>query len=118
MKAILTAAWTAVLFIASLPAAAHPVAAKPFEDVRHVTVDYSDLDLSKAHGQRTLNERVRGAVRQACAGSNFTLGEKMEQSRCIGSAQTQASGDVANAIARAENQRSLSNWDKIDPRNR
>jgi UrcA family protein len=69
MKAILTAAWAGVLFVTSLPAAAaQPPASKSFADVRHVKVDYSDLDLTKSRGLTTLQHRVSGAIARACDG--------------------------------------------------
>lgn len=104
MKAILTAAWAAVLFVTSLPAAA----AQPPADVRHVKVDYSDLDLTKSRGQTTLQHRVNGAISQACAGSSFTLRDKMDRSGCISAARTGASRDVADAIAKAKQSSSQS----------
>jgi UrcA family protein len=98
MKAFLTAAWAAVLFVTSLPASA----AQPEWDARSVKVDYSDLDLTGAHGASTLERRVASAVRQVCGGPTFELSEKMQQHACERAARTAASRDVENAITTAK----------------
>lgn len=100
MKAILSAAWAAVLFISALPASA----SIPDYDTRSVTVDYSDLDLSHAHGVSTLQHRVSGAVREVCGGPSFGLFEQSDQHRCIKIAASAAAGDVGKAIAAARQQ--------------
>jgi UrcA family protein len=100
MKAILSAAWAAVLFISALPAAA----SIPDYDTRSVTVDYSDLDLSHARGVSTLQDRVSGAVRTVCGGPASGLFEQSDQHRCIKIAASTAAGDVGKAIAAARQQ--------------
>ena len=97
MKAILTAAWAAIVFITSLPASA----AQPESTARSVSVDYSDLDLTRAQGVSTLEHRVNGAIRQVCDGPAFGLNEKLQQHACERSAQTTASSSVQNAITTA-----------------
>jgi UrcA family protein len=98
MKAILTAAWAAVLFVTSLPAAA----TQPDWDQRSVKVDYSDLDLTKAHGVSALQHRVTGAIRQVCDnGGGFSLQEKMQQRACAKQAGSKAAIGVDQAIAAA-----------------
>src|SRR6185369_16232217 len=89
MKAILCAAWAAVLFISSLPAAAEP------REVRHVSVDYSDLDLTKPNGAKVLQRRVHGAIRQACYGPDFTLRDKADQRACTKQATQEAANDMS-----------------------
>jgi UrcA family protein len=97
VKAILTAAWAAVLFVTSLPAAA----TQPDWDQRSVKVDYSDLDLTKAHGVSALQHRVTGAIRQVCDNGDFSLQEKMQQRACAKQAGSKAAIGVDQAIAAA-----------------
>ena len=95
MKALVTAAWAAVLFITSIPAPA----AQPEWDTRSVRVDYSDLDLAGQSGVSTLEHRVTGAMRQVCDGPAFELSEKMQQRACERRAGTAASKEFQNAVA-------------------
>lgn len=95
MKAILTAAWAAVLFLTSLPASAN----QPEWDTRRVQVNYSDLDLTGARGVSTLQHRVTGAIHQVCGGPAFESHDEMQQRACERAAGTAASRDVEDAIA-------------------
>jgi UrcA family protein len=101
MKAILTAAWAAVLFISAMPAAA----AAPGYEARSVKVDYSDLDLTRAQGVSTLQHRVSGAIHRVCDDADFTLRAKMQQHACAAMARNTANNDVEQAIASARKQR-------------
>lgn len=100
MKAILTAAWAAVLFVSSLPASA----ALPQYDTRSVKVDYSNLDLTKAQGVSTFQHRISGAVREVCGGPAFGFQEQMQQRACASSANGAARNDADKAIANARQQ--------------
>src|SRR4051812_44646019 len=102
MKAFLTAAWAAVLFVTSLPASA----AQPQLDTQSVKVDYSDLDLTGARGASTLEHRVAGAIRQVCDGPAFGLSEQMQKHACERRAGTAASADIKKAITTARQLRS------------
>ena len=97
MKAILTAAWAAVLFVASLPASA----AQPDWNTRSVRVDYSDLDLTGKAGVSTLEHRVSGAIHQVCGGSAFGLSEKMLQRDCERSTGSAGSRSIENSVTAA-----------------
>lgn len=98
MKAILTAAWAALVFITSLPAAA----AQPDSTTQRVSVGYSDLDLTRAPGVSTLEHRVNGAIRQVCDGPTFGLNETMQQRSCERAARMEASRDLQNMITAAK----------------
>jgi len=100
MKSLFAALWGAVLFINSIPAAA----AMPHwdSDMRQTTIGYSDLDLTRAKGVKTLESRVRRAARQVCSeGGTVSLQEKASQRSCEREARDKASGDVASAISDA-----------------
>lgn len=111
MKAILTAAWAAIVFITSLPASA----AQPESTARSVSVDYSDLDLTRAQGVSTLEHRVNGAIRQVCDGPAFGLNDKLQQHACARSAQTAASRSVQTAITTARQLPSAKSIGTITP---
>jgi len=95
MKAILSALFATVAFIASIPASA----AEPQLETRSIKVNYSDLDLTKAQGVSTLQHRVSGAVRQVCDDPAFDLNEKIQQHACTRAAGRAARSDISKAIA-------------------
>ena len=111
MKAILTAAWAAVVFVTSLPASA----AQPELTTRSASVDYSDLDLTRTSGVSTLEHRVNGAIRQVCDGPAFGLSEKLQQHACERSARTTASRSVQNAITTARELSSAKSFGTVTP---
>ena len=100
MKVLLTAFWGAVLFISSLPAAAIPLR----DDTRSVTINYSDLNLAKPAGVRTLKRRVRGAIRQVCNDGDFTIQQTMAQHECAAKAGAQGQQGIEDAVSRARQQ--------------
>jgi len=106
MKSILAALWGAVLFINSIPSSAMPILAD--EDTQSVKVDYSDLDLQHERGVKTLEGRVKRAVRSVCdVGGDRSFHEKALARDCASRARTQADADVSNVVNDA---RQSSDW--------
>jgi UrcA family protein len=81
----------------SLPATA---GAQPRRDVRTVVVQYSDLDLSHAAGQKALESRIERAVRKVCR-SNIAhnMAERQDVAQCEKIARTVAQAQVEVRIA-------------------
>ena len=75
---------------------------EPNEDIRTVHVSYADLDLATVRGERQLNSRVSGAVKEVCL---FGVdGPRLQGSgyhECAGEAWTSATPQMAQAITRA-----------------
>jgi UrcA family protein len=71
--------------------------------VRHIS--YADLNLASLAGERTLNHRVRGAVRSLCleatGGDNGSFEFKYTNMRCDNRAWSEASPQISRAVQRA-----------------
>lgn len=64
-------------------------------------VQYDDLDLSSAAGQKRLETRIKSTVKQVCGYPRaFTLAEKQDQRRCMTNAMEKAMPKAAQTIAR------------------
>jgi UrcA family protein len=73
------------------PAAAEPVSRN---------VEYSDLNLANAEGQKRLEARVKNAVRMICSSNHrVTLTEKQLENKCTAAATQAAMNDVKVAIS-------------------
>lgn len=79
--------------------AAMMIAAPAFAN--SVTVNYSDLNLSSAAGQATLEHRINTAARQACGGSpeGSDLTSTTRFYGCVAAARSGAEKSVATAQA-------------------
>lgn len=96
---------TAILLATSM-AAASPSA----RDTVQAHVSYADLDLSNEAGVRTLDRRVRNAVRKVCGSLNgVPLSQRRAVAQCYASAQQAAERNVETVIARARMDRQLAN---------
>lgn len=75
---------------------------EPDENVRTVYVSYADLDLATLKGERQLNGRVSGAVRQVCLfGADGPRIQSGAYYDCSDEAWTSATPQMARAVARA-----------------
>ena len=94
--------------LAAFPASAgqdKPVVvfAEPQENIRTERVSYADLDLAQLAGQRTLNNRVAGAVKRVCLFEDGHSGLQLSgYYSCAGSAWEGAEPQIAQAIDRAK----------------
>lgn len=93
-----------ILFIAASVASSSPLSF----DAAQTPVSYADLDVSTEAGQRTLNRRVRSAVRKVC-GNHMTapISERLTIKQCYRSAMQGAERDVETIVARARMDRQL-----------
>jgi len=98
MKAIMSAFWATALFVMSIPAAG----ATPQLETRSATVNYSDLDLTRAQGVSTLQQRVSGAAHQVCGRLAVELHEPMQRQACEAAAQKNANKAIESAVAGAK----------------
>jgi UrcA family protein len=75
---------------------------RQFEQVRHVRIQYADLDLTAAAGYKQLMNRVGWAARRACNPGSFrTLLTPGEYVGCFDGALTEARPQVDRAVDRA-----------------
>ena len=83
-------------------------AAGPFEDNtprRTAQIKVADLDLATAEGQRTLDKRIEGAVRQVCRRTSLQSGTRIidkDSLRCLARARAEAKQQVALLTAKAQ----------------
>jgi UrcA family protein len=93
------------LSIAALPGLAGP----PVYE-KSITVSYSDLDLTRAEGARTLYGRIRTAARRACSPEEYGIYSLRQNYRaCVTEAVREAVGQVnqptLTALHQARNSR-------------
>lgn len=70
---------------------------------KSVEVTYSDLDLTSADGQATLDGRIKGAVRKVCGSHNSKdIRDTMDHLGCVKEAKQSAKRAKVSLIARAE----------------
>lgn len=70
---------------------------------RTAEVSYADLDLTSADGQRTLDGRIKGAVRKVCGSyDSKSLREAADHGNCMQEAKMSAKRAKVSLIARAE----------------
>lgn len=82
----------AALLAASAPAMA---------EIKSKPVQYSDLDLSSAAGQKRLATRIKSAVKSVCGSSRtISLAEKLDHERCKRDALESALPKADRTIAR------------------
>ena len=75
---------------------------EPDENIRTVHVSYADLDLATPKGERQLNGRVSGAVKNVCLfGADGPRLQSGGYYDCAGEAWTSATPQMAQAVARA-----------------
>lgn len=67
------------------------------EDVRTMTVDYKDLNVHSATGQKVLAHRVSTAARQVCAIDGDGLQFKVAMNNCQAQAKDRANADLHKA---------------------
>lgn len=80
----------------AMPAAANPASAEPL--TRHV--EYYDLNLSTAKGQKRLEWRIKSAVRSVCGDRNArAITEQRLVRQCKAAATRSAMNDAKIAIA-------------------
>lgn len=92
--------------IAAIALAAAPVAA--MDEVPSMTIKHSDLDLARADHQAKLDRRINAAVTQVCGQTSArTLSLNEDIRACREAAFANAKRASAQAIARAEQQRTL-----------
>ena len=60
--------FTAIASAALVSLVAGHAFAQPDPDVRHVSVSYADLDLSRASGRTVLEQRIERAIDRVCPG--------------------------------------------------
>ena len=81
------------LALCAVPAMAAPVA-----------VQYGDLDLATAQGQKTLDNRLDSAAREACGYDKITTGSRLPSSAaaaCYKQAKAQLKEKVASLVSNA-----------------
>lgn len=70
---------------------------------KSVEISYSDLDLTSADGQQTLDGRIKGAVRKVCgAYDSKNLRDTVDHGNCVEEAKFSAKRAKVSLIARAE----------------
>lgn len=102
--------FTHSLAAAGLSAAlvAPALAGNPFEDNaprRTVEVSFADLDLSTEAGQRKLDSRIEGAIRQVCRTVSIQAGTRIVDQttqECKANARAEAKQKVAALMERAQ----------------
>ncbi|MBL0924440.1 MAG: UrcA family protein [Sphingomonadaceae bacterium] len=95
-----------------LAASALAISTPAMADWKHKEVQFGDLDLSSASGQKRLASRVKRAVTQVCATPRaFTLAERADQIKCEQNAMANAKPKVSRAIAAYMENRRLASGD-------
>ena len=91
----------AAILIAAIGAAALSPSAEAAEiQVEQRTVSYADLDLTRPEGVRTLNGRVKQAMRDLCkVGYRWSLEEAVAQRTCLAGARASAAPQIQRAVA-------------------
>ena len=94
------------LVAAALLAVSSPALAKSTGDPIAVRVSYTDLDLTRAHGQATLARRLHRAVMQVCEPATILAPSAVREARlCRRFAWAEAEQALGVAIASAQNNR-------------
>ncbi len=93
--------------LAVLAVSALAISTPAMADWKHKEVQFGDLDLSSASGQKRLDTRVKMAVKQVCASPRaYTLAQRADQSKCEKEAMARAMPKAERTIAAyIENQR-------------
>lgn len=78
--------------------------AAPTAFAKDVKVNYSDLDLSTASGQKSLDARIDKAARSACSADHATTGSILSapvDKACLAKARSQVHAHVSSAVDKA-----------------
>jgi len=85
--------------IAATPASASPASAATDAEARTKVVSFSDLDLTRSKGVRTLKRRIADAVARVCEStSRMTIREQQIYRVCAAEATADAHDQVEHAV--------------------